>query len=138
MLAGIATYMLGSLGNRVTVRQIGVVGFSLLAIGVILHIYVSSLVTLIVAMSIWGFGIGAMMFVTNIVWAEYFGRDHVGEIRGFVTPITLLLGASGAPIAGVVFDQVGSYDAVWWGSAALMFLCAGMIGFSRKPVPVAA
>ncbi len=137
VLAGIATYLLGSLGNRVTVRQIGVVGFSLLAIGVILHIYVSNLVTLIVAMSIWGFGIGAMMFVTNIVWAEYFGRDHVGEIRGFVTPITLLLGASGAPIAGVVFDQVGSYDAVWWGSAALMFLCAGMIGFSRKPVPVA-
>ena len=74
-----------------------------------------------------------MIYVSNIVWAEYFGRDHVGAIRGFVTPITLLLGASGAPIAGFIFDQIGSYDLVWWVSAALMFISALLMWFSHPP-----
>ena len=133
VLAGVATYYLGVVGNRMPVRIAGFLGFTLLSIGVVLHIFVSGIATLLIAMSIWGFGVGAMMYVSNLVWAEYFGRDNVGAIRGFVTPITLLLGASGAPIAGLVFDQIGSYDVVWWGSAALMFLSAMLMLTSRQP-----
>lgn len=133
VLAGIGTYWFGMLGARTSVRVIGAVGFCLLAIGVMLHIVVHDLLSLFVALSVWGIGIGGMMFVSNIVWAEYFGREHVGVIRGFVTPITLLLGASGAPIAGLVFDSLGSYDPVWWGSAGLMLVSAVLIFVSKPP-----
>lgn len=133
VLAGVATYFIGSLGQQLSVRTIGLYGFSLLGAGIILTIFVSGLPSLLVAMTIWGVGIGAMMFVSNIVWAEYFGRENVGAIRGFVTPIMLLLGASGAPIAGYIFDQSGSYDVVWWASAALMFVSGILIRFAKPP-----
>ncbi|MGK0257094.1 MAG: MFS family permease [Candidatus Azotimanducaceae bacterium] len=133
VLAGVATYFIGSVGHRLSVRTIGLYGFSLLGVGVVLTIFVTGLPSLLLAMTVWGVGVGAMMYVSNIVWAEYFGREHVGAIRGFVTPITLLLGASGAPIAGYIFDQSGSYDVVWWGSAALMFVSGVLIRFAKPP-----
>ena len=133
LLAGIATFALGSLGHRTSVRYVGLAGFSLLAVGVVLTIFVDDLASLLFAMTVWGFGIGAMMYVSNIVWAGYFGREHVGAIRGFVTPITLILGASGAPIAGAVYDQIGSYSLVWWVSAALMFLSGVLMAVSKAP-----
>ena len=133
VLAGIGTYLFGMVGSRVSVRIVGFVGFCLLSVGIVGHIYVDGLVTLLLAMSIWGGGIGGMMYVANMVWAEYFGRENVGVIRGFVTPITMLLGATGAPIAGLIYDQIGSYDLVWWGSAGLMFISALLMLTSHPP-----
>ena len=133
MLAGMGTYVFGMLGNRVSVRVIGTAGFVLLSIGTGLTIFVDDLPTLLLAMTIWGFGIGGMLYVSNLVWAEYFGRENVGVIRGFVTPITLLLGATGAPVAGMIYDSIGSYSPVWWGSAALMLIAAGLMFTSHPP-----
>lgn len=136
VLAGAGMYWFGIVGHRIPVRVVGFVGFTLLSIGVVLTIYVEGLWTLLLAMSVWGVGIGGMMFVSNIVWAEYFGREAVGSIRGYAMPFTLLLGASGAPVAGYVFDQVGRYDIVWWVSSALLFLCAILMLASRPPSQV--
>lgn len=135
VLAGMATFGVGMLGGRVHVRWVGLVGFTCLGLGVIGTIYVTDFTTLIIAMTVWGLGIGVMMFVSNLIWAEYFGRANAGTIRGFVTPITLLLGASGGPIAGFIYDNSGSYDIMWWVSAGLMFLSALTIACSKPPVP---
>ena len=136
VLAGAGMYWFGIVGHRIPVRVVGFMGFTLLSIGVVLTIYVEGLWTLLLAMSVWGVGIGGMMFVSNIVWAEYFGREAVGSIRGYAMPFTLLLGASGAPVAGYVFDQVGSYDVVWWVSSALLSFCAILMLASRPPSQV--
>ena len=133
VLAGFGTYAFGMLGARVPVRIIGTVGFVLLSMGTVLTIYVADLPTLLLAMSVWGFGVGGMLYVSNLVWAEYFGRENVGMIRGFVTPITLLLGASGAPVAGIIYDNIGTYAPVWWGAAGLMLLSAALMFFSHPP-----
>jgi predicted MFS family arabinose efflux permease len=83
-----------------------------------------------IAMSIWGVGIGGMMYVSNLVRAEYFAREAGGAIRGFATP---LVGANSAAIAGYVLDQVGSYDIAWWTLVGLMLICAMLMGVSHPP-----
>ena len=133
VLAGAGMYWFGIVGHRIPVRIVGFFGFTLLSIGVVLTIYVEGLWSLLIAMSVWGVGIGGMMFVSNLVWAEYFGREAVGSIRGYAMPFTLLLGASGAPVAGYVFDQVGSYDVVWWVSSGLLLFCALVMLASKPP-----
>ena len=60
------------------------------------------------------------LFTWEDLWAEYFGRRHQGSIRGAVTPITLLFGGAGPPLAGYVRDAVGSYDPVWYVAVGLM------------------
>ena len=107
--------------------------FWLLSLGVVLTRYVDGLCTLMIAMSIWGVGIGGMMYVSNLVRAEYFAREAGGAIRGFATPFTLLVDASSAAIAGYVLDQVGSYDIAWWTLVGLMLICAMLMGVSHPP-----
>ena len=133
VLAGVGTFVFGMLGHRVSARVFGALGFALLAVGTWMTIYVDDLVTLFTSLSIWGVGIGGMMYMNNIVWAEYFGRAHVGTIRGFVMPFTLLLGAIGAPAAGYVFDITGTYDPVWWASTLVFLGCAALMLFTPPP-----
>lgn len=75
------------------------------------------------------------MFVQNYIWAEFFGRLHLGAIRGFTMPISLLLGAAGAPAAGYVKDVSGSYETVWWVSAAIMLVGGLAVWLTHAPRP---
>jgi predicted MFS family arabinose efflux permease len=85
------------------------------------------------SMGMFGFGIGGMMYMQNIIWADYFGRVHLGAIRGLVNPITMIMSAAGAPIAGYVYDITGSYNPVWWTSIGLMLLGAVVIVVTPPP-----
>ena len=80
-----------------------------------------------------GAGIGINSFTQNYIWAEYFGRNYLGQIRGFVTPISLVLGGIGAPLAGYVLDITGSYNPAWWVSVWLMIFAAIIFYLSPKP-----
>ena len=67
-----------------------------------------------------------MMFLQNFIWADYFGRESVGSIRGLVNPINLVVGGLGAPAAGYVRDITGTYDPAWWVGVALMVFAAAL------------
>jgi cyanate permease len=73
------------------------------------------------------------MLMQNYLWAEYFGRRYQGSIRGAVTPITLLFGAAGPPLAGYVRDVTGSYEPVWYVAVGLMVLGALAVGTTPPP-----
>ena len=49
-----------------------------------------------------------MIFLQNFIRADYFGRRHMGSIRGAVTPVNLNVGRIGPPLAGYVCDRTGS------------------------------
>ena len=38
-----------------------------------------------------------MMFLQNFIWADYFGRQSVGSIRGLANPINLVVGGLALP-----------------------------------------
>ena len=131
--AGLSTFAMGLLTRRVPTRYLGAGGFMLLAAASLLTIWAADHVTVFVSMIAFGLGIGTMMLMQNYLWADYFGREHLGSIRGAVTPITLLFGGIGAPIAGYVRDATGSYDPIWLPSTGLMIL--GAIVLALTPAP---
>lgn len=124
--AGAASFSFGLLVSRVPGRLLGALGFSFLAIASVMTIYAADDITMFSSMAIFGLGIGGMMFLQNFIWADYFGRENVGAIRGFSMPINLILGAAGAPIAGYVYDYTGSYTEVWWVGVGLM-VCSALL-----------
>ena len=130
--AGAASFSFGLLVSRVPGRLLGALGFSFLAIASVMTIYAADDVTMFSSMAIFGLGIGGMMFLQNFIWADYFGREHVGAIRGFSMPINLILGAAGAPIAGYVYDETGTYDVVWWVGVGLM-VCSALLALVTPP-----
>ena len=122
--AGVATFTFGMLVRRVPGRILGAVGFALLAIASVLTIYANNIPIMFISMAIFGLGIGGMMFLQNFIWADYFGRESVGAIRGLVNPINLVVGGLGAPAAGYVHEFTGSYEPAWWTGVALMAFAA--------------
>ena len=109
----------------------------MLATASALTIYANSILIVFVSMAVFGLGIGGMMFLQNFIWADYFGRESVGSIRGLVNPINLALGGLGAPVAGYIYDFTGTYDPAWWVGVGLMVFAAILTIATpppRKPV----
>ena len=48
----------------------------------------------------------------NAVWANLFGREHLGEIRGFVSTVMAVGAAVGPVLFGWSFDTLGNYNLV--------------------------
>ena len=122
--AGVSTFAFGMLVRRIPVRYLGGLGFSMLAIASVMTVYATNLPIMFISMAIFGLGIGGMMFLQSFIWADYFGRESVGSIRGLVNPINLVVGGLGAPAAGYVRDITGSYDPAWWAGVGLMTFAA--------------
>jgi MFS family permease len=131
--AGASVFTMGMLVRKLPARYLGAVGFLLLASASVLTIYADTLVIMFLSMAIFGLGIGGTMFLQNFLWADYFGRMHLGSIRGIVTPITLLIGGIGAPLAGYVRDATGSYNSIWWAGVGLMLASGVALAFVRAP-----
>ena len=122
--AGASTFVFGMLVRRVPARFLGGLGFTMLAAASVMTVYATNLPIMFISMAIFGLGIGGMMFLQSFIWADYFGRESVGSIRGLVNPINLVVGGLGAPAAGYVRDITGSYDPAWWAGVGLMTFAA--------------
>jgi predicted MFS family arabinose efflux permease len=131
--AGAASFGAGMLVNKVQSKTIGTMGFLFLAVASVMTIYAQDFWLMFWSMALFGLGIGTNMFTQSYIWAEYFGREHLGSIRGFVVPINLFIGGLGAPAAGYVLDRTGSYDPAWWSGVILMLIAATVFALSRNP-----
>lgn len=66
------------------------------------------------------------------VWANLFGRDYLGEIRGFVTTILSAGTAVGPILFGLSFDYFDSYTPVLWVGIGWAILAA-ILSLKVKP-----
>ncbi len=85
--------------------------------------------------ALFGFGLGGMLTVPPVAYADYYGRRSLGAIRGITEPFTTFGQAVGVLIPGIVFDYVsgGSYTAVFAGFAALGVGTAAVVAFAGAP-----
>jgi|TARA_B100001094_G_scaffold69449_1_gene65917 sugar phosphate permease len=131
--AGISTFTVGSLVKKIGIRILGTISFLFLAFASLITIYAYSFFEIFISMAIFGLGIGGLMFIHSFIWADYFGRKNLGQIRGKVTPFILIFGGIGAPIAGYVRDYTGSYVSVWFVGMIMMFFTALLFFTCKKP-----
>ena len=71
------------------------------------------------------------MVLRSAILREYFGRSRFGTIHGFAVGVMMLGNLVGAPLAGWVFDNWGSYQGIWFVFAGLDF--AGIVIMLTTP-----
>jgi MFS transporter, OFA family, oxalate/formate antiporter len=59
---------------------------------------------------LFGLGIGGVLTLLPIAWADYFGRTNFAAIRGLALSAQVVAQASGPLISGALHDWTGSYD----------------------------
>lgn len=79
--------------------------------------------TLFPALFLYGFGFGGTIPVSEFLWARYFGRKHLGAIRGIGNPIAALGTGLGPVILGAWFDATGDYTL-----GLVAAICAYVVG----------
>ncbi len=56
------------------------------------------------AAGLFGFGIGGVLTLLPVAWADYFGRANYGAIRGIALSVQVLAQATGPLLSGVLYD----------------------------------
>ena len=82
---------------------------------------------------IWGFGFGGTIPISEFIWARYFGRRHIGAIRGLSNPISIVGTGVGPILMGAWRDAAGEYGAAFLAAICFYLAGAALIGMSREP-----
>jgi MFS transporter, OFA family, oxalate/formate antiporter len=67
----------------------------------------------VVSAAVIGGGVGGLHLLLRLARADYYGRRHLGTIRGLTLPVQIGGQAVGPVTAGFVFDATGSYHLVF-------------------------
>jgi OFA family oxalate/formate antiporter-like MFS transporter len=109
LMSAIATVACGFLPRRIPIRFPMALTGMLLAGGTWLLPNVSNAAEGYLAAGLFGFGIGGVLTLIPIAWADYFGRAHYGAIRSISLSAQVLAQAAGPLLSGVLHDLTGNY-----------------------------
>jgi MFS family permease len=115
----------GMLSDRLPARVLMSLSLGLFAVGLGLFSSGESVAMLVAAGVILGLSQGTYFSTANPTWARYFGRDHLGRIRGFVMTAMVASSSLGPLLIGLCKDLTGGYGLV-------------LAAFALTPLPVSA
>ncbi len=98
-----------TIGRRAPVRVLLALSALSVAAGSIGTGYSHTLAWGIVAGFVLGIGVGGLHTLLRLAWADYYGRLHLGSIRGLTLPAQIGGQAIGPVVAGFMFDATGGY-----------------------------
>jgi predicted MFS family arabinose efflux permease len=112
LVSAISVFVVGWLLDRVSIRLILAVTMTV-EIGILLMLQVMAEPWHILPYGLlFGMSGGSFMAMDAVVWPKYFGRAHLGAIRG-VTTTAMVVGAALGPFPmGLGLDYLGSYGPV--------------------------
>jgi MFS family permease len=124
---------------RIGARWTMCIGLLGSAAGMVLLMSVHSVPMAIVFAGVYGVAFGLMITSGQIVFADYFGREALGAIRGSAAPLQMGLNAIGPLVGGAAYDLTGSYLAAFIPFTCAYLLAATALALARRPArPVVA
>ena len=123
--------------QRVHPRMLVLTAFMISATGVILILVATATglyLILFPAFFMYGFGFGGTIPLGEFTWAKYFGRRHIGAIRGIGNPVAILFSGLGPILVGLWFDLAGTYQYAFFAIIASFFVGAALVAASREPL----
>ncbi len=132
---GVGVILEGIFDERIGARWTMVIGLVGSAAGVTILILVHSLATAMLYAAVNGLFFGMLVASNQIVFADYFGRDAIGAIRGFSQPFQLGTNAFGPILAGAAHDLTGSYVAAFIPFTLAYLVSALALVIAKKPRP---
>ena len=112
------------------------VAYSISSIGVSLMLLsgpISLIPMLLAGFFLYGFGFGGTIPLSESLWARYFGRAHIGSIRGITQPIRILGTAVAPVLVGLLFDITDTYRPGFVLVIGALLLGAILVFLSREP-----
>lgn len=108
-MSAVASFGIGFMPRRWPLRHALSTAAVLLSMGTFGLIGVRSAEAAYLAAGLFGLGIGGMMTLLPLAWADYFGRQSFGAIRSVALSMQVLAQAAGPLVSGALRDWSGNY-----------------------------
>jgi MFS family permease len=147
VFAGAGGMLEGILDTRLGAKATFILGLLGSSVGMVVLMFTSTFQMGIVFAASYGIAFGLMITSQQVVFADYFGREALGAIRGASLPMLMGFQALGPIFGGAVFDLTGSYIGAFvpFTIGYLVAACAllatkrpelkGQAGNMRKAIP---
>ena len=122
--------------RRVPLRVLLSVAAATMSVGAIGTGFSSSLSTGIPMGFLLGVGVGGIHLLLRLTWADYYGRLHLGGIRGLTLPAQIGGQAIGPIIAGFMYDSTGGYETPFTAFGIIAAFAAVMVLTATPPGPL--
>jgi MFS family permease len=132
-MSAVASFGIGFLPRRWPVRYSMLLSGVLLSVGTFALIGIGSAQSAYLAAGVFGLGIGGVMTLLPLAWADYFGRESYGAIRGVALSLQVLAQAVGPLLSGALRDWSGNYTASLVTFGVLAALAAVAALAARRP-----
>lgn len=136
LLVGISTIGrlgIGFLGLRYNMWPLSIAAMITMTIGMAFTLMTTSLPMVFVSTVIFGIGYGGVAVAIMGLIPIYFGRAHYSKIMGVIFPFSII-GGTGAPIAGAIYDATKSYTMPF--TIAVLALLVGLVCLLLARAPV--
>jgi OFA family oxalate/formate antiporter-like MFS transporter len=123
----------GVLADRMKSPPLLAIGLAGTAMGVVMLYFATTPLGAIASSIVMGSTLGIHSGAVQPLWARYFGRMHLGKIRGLLTTLCIALSSLGPLIAGTVRDFSGNFDLAMWIFIAIPLPLAILSWFAVPP-----
>ncbi len=130
---GIGSLLWGRVVEKTRVSYTYAIVALVMALACGLFVVADTVATAFLAAGLFGVAVAGILVVPAVAYANFFGRQSLGAIRGVTEPFTSLGQAIGAVASGLVFEFAGGYGWAFVVYAALGALTAAALLLARPP-----
>ncbi|MBM4296374.1 MAG: MFS transporter [Deltaproteobacteria bacterium] len=128
-----STLLWGMLADKFDVRKVSCVQFLIQGVGLVTAITSQRIEITYIGFFLYGTGLAGSFVLREVIWANFFGRNSLGTVRGLSLLFSHLFAASGAPFFGFLHDRTGSYDLSFSLFSCALFTSAFLILLAKRP-----
>ncbi len=133
LLSAIAGFGFGFWPRRIPIRFALALAAGLMGLSSALMYVTYSAALAYTASMLFGLGIGGLLTMLPVAWAEFFGRTSFGAIRGVALSIQVGAQAVGPVLSALLWDATGNYDASLLVFVGLSVAAVGAAFLARAP-----
>ena len=123
----------GVVADRLGAKRVLLTVIMTLWIGAFFVSGATSVVGAYTSSALFGVGMAGYGLLSEVVWADFFGREHLGSIRGITMIFQLVGNASGSLIAAILVDIQGDYDGAFDVILVLFGVSFFVLLLARRP-----
>jgi len=121
----IGRFGLGYIADRFDKRRVMGIAFLLVGVGLLTFANAHWPWLIYVFLCLYPPGFGGGMVLRGAILRETFGRGSFAKLLGIVMGSAAIGGTIGPPVAGVAFDNLGTYQPIWY----ILFLLTILMAF---------
>jgi MFS family permease len=137
LASALAVLAFALFARRIGIRtSLGLAG-ACLALSAVLMLAITTPIEGFIAACCFGAGIGGVLTVLPLAWADYFGRASFGAIRGAALTVQVTAQAAGPLLSGLLRDAYGTYVAslTCFAGLSLLSVLAALLVHPPRPPP---